>query len=382
MTTAADHCTWLSDAGVGHEGYVSSLVASPEGRFFASSSFDGTVIVWDARQGTIVHEWVAHSGSPVFCLAFSPDGCHLLSAGDDRVVKFWDLSDNARQVYALKREVDEESVSTGEVLDVHNGCALSPDGMWIASTSLGLTLMVHLWQRDAREGNFRRCRSFDRLAASPRFRGPGACFSPDSRWLVWPAEVSGITRVCVWDALDPDGSPRTFAALPDNDSSPPNALSFNPTGDRLLTAHDRRLCVWNTIAGELLAVMEGHEGLITSGCFSPDGQTVLSASEDGTAKVWEVGSGTCLSSLEGHGRGVVQALYSPDGEYVATASKDGTLRLWKTRDRSCLVTSTGHRSPLSHIALSPDGETIAAADVEGVVWVHDVSCVLRIVKME
>jgi WD40 repeat protein len=59
--------------------------------------------------------------------------------------------------------------------------------------------------------------------------------------------------------------------------------------------------------------------------FSPDGQRILTASSDQTARVWDL-SGKELATLRGHTAGVRSAVFSPDGQRILTASSDGTAR--------------------------------------------------------
>ncbi|PIL26173.1 transporter [Ganoderma sinense ZZ0214-1] len=73
-----------------HEGPISTLVTSPNGPWFASGSYDSTIIIWDSRTGAIIYDWPAHVLS-VDSLAFSPDGRYLCSTGGDTTPKIWDL---------------------------------------------------------------------------------------------------------------------------------------------------------------------------------------------------------------------------------------------------------------------------------------------------
>jgi hypothetical protein len=70
-----------------------------------------------------------------------------------------------------------------------------------------------------------------------------------------------------------------------------------------------------------------HKEVITAVSFSPSGDRVVTASEDGTARIWKAdGSGEPVI-LEGHTGRVYAASFSPSGDRVVTASRDRTARI-------------------------------------------------------
>jgi WD40 repeat protein len=58
--------------------------------------------------------------------------------------------------------------------------------------------------------------------------------------------------------------------------------------------------------------------------------TIVTASEDKTARLWATESGGLLATLQGHDGFVTSAQFSPDGKRVVTPSRDKTARLWET----------------------------------------------------
>jgi len=70
----------------------------------------------------------------------------------------------------------------------------------------------------------------------------------------------------------------------------------------------------------------GHTNRVFSAQFSPNGKSIVTVSNDKTAKVWDATSGNLIHTLEGNSKMVV----SPDGRLIGTASSDGTAKLWDT----------------------------------------------------
>ncbi|AUX43386.1 uncharacterized protein SOCE26_048340 [Sorangium cellulosum] len=149
------------------------------------------------------------------------------------------------------------------------------------------------------------------------------------------------------------------------------SVAFSPDGERVVTASkDRTARVWNASDGSQIALLVGHEAAVNSAAFSPDGERVVTASGDCTARVWNASDGSQIALLVGHASTVSSAAFSPDGERVVTASKDGTAGMWNASSGSQITLLVGHASTLSSAAFSPDGERIVTAsdDKTARVW--------------
>ena len=59
-----------------------------------------------------------------------------------------------------------------------------------------------------------------------------------------------------------------------------------------------------------------------------DGQRILTAGDDHTARAWNAANGQLVAKLEGHTAEVLQAAFSPDGRRIVTASWDYTGRVY------------------------------------------------------
>src|SRR5437773_9393160 len=71
-----------------------------------------------------------------------------------------------------------------------------------------------------------------------------------------------------------------------------------------------------------------HKDVVYSAQFSPDGQRIVTASWDKTARLWDVASGTPIGQPMKHKSDVNSAQFSRDGQRIVTASSDKMARLW------------------------------------------------------
>jgi hypothetical protein len=139
-------------------------------------------------------------------------------------------------------------------------------------------------------------------------------------------------------------------------------VAFSPDSTRLATASlNRTARLWDAHTGQLLRVLKGHRGEVTSVAFSPDGTRLATASDDRTARLWDARTGDQLLELKGHTGGVHGVAFSPDGTRLATASQDRTARLWDARTGTPLLELKGHTLAVSGVAFSPDGTRLATA---------------------
>ena len=90
----------------GHQQLVNHISFSPDGRLFASASFDKKVKIWNGINGTYVTTLTGHVQS-VYMVSWAPDSRYLASASRDSTVKIWDIEKPKNALNTLSGHEDE-----------------------------------------------------------------------------------------------------------------------------------------------------------------------------------------------------------------------------------------------------------------------------------
>ncbi len=152
-----------------------------------------------------------------------------------------------------------------------------------------------------------------------------------------------------------------FKAIMRGHTKAVNGAAYSPDGDLVVTASDDQTArLWKAETGESIRELVGHTGPVNSAVFSPDGDLVVTASDDQTARLWKAETGESIRELVGHNKAVKNALFSKDGNLVVTVSDDNTARVWDVEEGKCIAILF-HKSVVNSAAFSPDGKLIVTA---------------------
>jgi WD40 repeat protein/tRNA A-37 threonylcarbamoyl transferase component Bud32 len=318
---------------------VSCVAFSPDGERLASAGGDGTVKIRNSRTGEAVQTLDTHTKF-VYSVTFHPDGRHLASASADGKLRVWDLTTG--------REAFTGPADVGLPYGMAHGVAFSPDGSRLAT---GFEGAVNVWD----------WRNRQLLHKLPWRLGLGIniAFSPDGRRL---ASGSWSGEVMIWDAQT--GERRH--ALSEH-RHPVSALTFSPDGRRLVSASfDRRLIMWDAMTGRRLDPLRGHDGIVLGVAFSPDGSRLASVGEDKRMRIWEAETGREVLALRGHIDMAQCVAFSPDGRRLASCGRDATIRFWDATplrgdEAQEALTFSQRAGEVWSLAISPDSRRIASA---------------------
>lgn len=293
----------------------------PDGERFLTGNLDGELSVWN-RDGSHQVTLKGHSG-PIMHLDIDRTGHYALTAGGDRLVRFWELRTPALVRYDLG---DRGS----------HGLGVSPSGDLITVCYNGDS--VQTWQRDGRVQHQFVAHDSGIVAL---------CTSPDG------GLIATAGRSCLVKLWTPDGQ---LHALLKGHQDWPRQLCFSPDGLMLASAStDRTVRLWHQ-DGTLIRQINAADSGLTSVRFSPDGQSVAVGTRDRTINLWHI-DGTLQQTFIGHEDQVLDLAFTPDGQHLISGSDDRTTRIW-TLDGTLVHALPCQRS-VRTVAVSPNGQLIA-----------------------
>lgn len=139
-------------------------------------------------------------------------------------------------------------------------------------------------------------------------------------------------------------------------------VKFSPDGQHIVSASaDHTARVWDAADGHLVFTLRGHTDKLEYAEYSPDNQQIITTSDDHTARLWSGADGHLLFTLRGHTDKVMHAAFSHDGKRIVTESLDNTARIWSTIDGRLLATLPGNNKVIGDAEFSPDGQRVVTA---------------------
>ncbi|MCJ1261214.1 hypothetical protein MMC22_001078 [Lobaria immixta] len=144
-------------------------------------------------------------------------------------------------------------------------------------------------------------------------------------------------------------------------------VSVNKSGEWLAFGASKlgQLLVWEWQSESYILKQQGHFDAMNALAYSPDGQRIITAADDGKIKVWDTQSGFCVVTFTEHSGGVTACEFAKRGNLLFSASLDGSVRAWDLiRYRNFKTFTSPVRLSFSSMAIDPSGEVVCAASLD------------------
>jgi WD40 repeat protein len=290
-----------------------------------------------------------HSGVPK-AVAFTPDGKFLVSAGDDKVVRIWDVA-SGETVRTIRGEVTPGS--PGKIFAM----ALSPDGAELA---------VGGWMKSPGErGHHIRIYDFATGRLKAMLKGhtgvvSGLAYSADGSLLI---SGGGAGDAIIWDVRQ---SKIKHTLLGHSDSV--YGVALTPDGARAVTgSYDKTLRLWDISNGQFIAELKGHSEKVHTVSVNPRNGRIASGDYAGAILMWDGKSGELLSTWPSIGAGVGALEFTANGAHLlatcfAISSKcKHVQRIFDSESGQVTASYTRHDGGVRAAKISPDQRLVATA---------------------
>ena len=152
------------------------------------------------------------------------------------------------------------------------------------------------------------------------------------------------------------------------------SVAFSPDGQRVVSgSDDGTLEVFDVATGRETLTLKRYADASGSVAFSRDGRRIVSGSRDGTLRVWDASTGQETFTLKGFSQWVISVAFSPDGRRIVSGSRDGTLEVWDAVTGRETLALNGHAGSVWSVAFSPDGQRIVSGSDDGTLKIWDAS---------
>lgn len=327
---------------------VPAVAFAPDGQAIASSG--GEVIhIWEPKTGKLLHTLKGHKGVAK-ALAFGPDANTLLSGGDDRTIHIWDV------------QAEKPVYTTSDQNQRVEAVAFGAGGKLIAAINAAGELSVY---NPATKKKLLTIPVTDGGQA-----GYGVVFAGGGNSIV---TAGGDTKPKLIAGPAPDGTGagigQTIRAFTGH-SAKVNSLAATPDGQRIVTgSQDKSVRIWDANSGKQLWSFQGHLGQVTAVALRPDGKQAASGGEDGTIRLWPLTVADEHRAMSEATAPLWTVAYSPDGSQFATAGADRIIRLYDGNTGKRKRTLTGHKAAVTALTfLDPEHLVSTSGDKLVKVW--------------
>lgn len=323
-----------------------------------SGSQDGTIRLWDVRNGNTIRTW--NHGSPVVDVAVLPDGSRMASAAQNGAARLWDF--NGRQLAELKgridlkREVDRltlaQTVETQRLNLADAALKQAEKNLKDREDALNKAMEA---KKKADEALAAAKKKADEAAAAAEKAKQAAAKNPKDKGLKQKADAAAKEAQKQTDALKTAQQAATSAqrAFELSQQAVEKAKQQLEQAKQARAAQEERKKAADAALEAARKRFAESTRPLTAVAFLADGTALVTADETGVVQIWGPQSGQPIDLFEAGAR--VSGLLPANGDVLWTISGAEPMRQWRAFPEWELA---GHLGPPSADGLDVRGSPI------------------------
>ena len=146
-------------------------------------------------------------------------------------------------------------------------------------------------------------------------------------------------------------------------------IQYSSDGAMLVVATGIGIWLYDTTTYQEVGLLTAHTSAVECLAFSPDGNILASADDEGTILLWHKSTGS-QKVLTRWTRWISKLVFSPDGKTIASGRLD-TIRFWDTITGEQKDAFTGLPANIVALSFSPDGKTMVSVTGDGEICILD-----------
>ncbi|MDR2642144.1 MAG: protein kinase [Planctomycetaceae bacterium] len=324
---------------IGHEGAVTALTFSEDGRFAFTGGSDRTLRLWELPVLRCLRTFSAIGGAAA-AVYFDKSGEFALSLVAGGLIRIWDISilcsGNSYHAPLLLSHVTSSEEAGRRQTEMNSCCnkiresvlkmdyASAISFVSIAERLSGWEMMRMRLEAEGIWNNIAR-------HTQRKFLAGAICSS------IFKGHLDTISTV----AISEDGNIAASAG------------------------RDAQIRVWNILEQKCICELSGHTDWVRSVGMTRDSHFLVSGSWDGTVRVWNIDSGKCVRITDERIKSITKIAINPQGRIVAIATAQGRVIFWDVLTSSVKGSFVAGSSSINSVKFSCNGEYLIMGCEDG-----------------
>ncbi|VDK82637.1 unnamed protein product [Onchocerca ochengi] len=364
----------------GHERRVTSISVSCDGVFFATTSSDCTVRIWNFSKEKAIHVMKPHRGR-VICSLITSDCKYIITGGTDSCanvisVENWEIvqsfKDHTGTVVSLALASNDEFLITGSgefvviVWNLSTGeLAVRLAGLMAPVSCITMTSNDAFVAVACEDETLKIFGTVSGQELHELSGHDGKIVSMAAAYDDCQLFVAAFAKIYVFDIHNG----KILDILNCINRQPVTSLKITNDNYFLLSACGNRISIWN-IQHRHHQICTNQKAIVTDICMSPDEKSAACTTVDGVVALWDLEICQCICTMiQQRTIAVLRVKFSINSVFLLSGDAEGQINIWNSSNGKLRRIVSHHSKAIESIFCLSDGSRILSVDQSNVVLI-------------